>query len=180
MATAQASGVVVEALEQEYEDIFRQHHDMVFRTAYGVLGNSSDSEDVVQTIFLRLLDRGISPDVTKNPAGYFYRAAVNESLNVIRSRKRLVLVSDPKRLDVHAAEDADESAEEIHRRLYEAVARLSPDAAHILVLRYVHKYSDAEIARQLGRSRGAIAVALYRARARLKKWIRASLRGDRL
>ena len=91
MATVPAPGVVVEALEQEFEKIFRQHHDMVFRTAYGVLGSSSDAEDVVQTIFLRLLDRGISPDVTKNPAGYLYKAAVNESLNVIRSRKRLVL-----------------------------------------------------------------------------------------
>jgi RNA polymerase sigma-70 factor (ECF subfamily) len=180
MATVQASGAVVEALEREFEDIFRQHHDVVFRTAYGVLGNSSDAEDVVQTIFLRLLDRGISPDVTRNPAGYLYRAAVNESLNVIRSRKRLVLVSDPKRLETVPAEDSAESAEDIHRRLYEAVARLSPDAAHILVLRYVHKCSDAEIAQRLGRSRGAIAVALYRARARLRKWIRASLRGDRL
>jgi len=179
MASVQASGVVVEALEQEFEEIFRQHHDMVFRTAFSVLGNSSDAEDVVQTIFLRLLDRGTSPDVTKNAAGYLYKTAVNESLNLIRSRKRLVLVSDPKRIETYAAEDSAESAEDVHRRLYEAVARLSPDAAHILVLRYVHKYSDAEIAKQLGRSRGAIAVALYRARARLKKWIRASLRGDR-
>jgi RNA polymerase sigma-70 factor (ECF subfamily) len=180
MATAQASGVVVEALDQEFEDIFRQHHDMVFRTAFGVLANSSDAEDVVQTIFLRLLDRGIAPDVTRNPAGYLYKAAVNESLTLIRSRKRLVLVSDPKRLETCAADEPAESSEEIHRRLYEAVARLSPDAAHLLVLRYVHKRSDAEIAKLLGRSRGAIAVALYRTRARLRKWIRASLRGDRL
>jgi RNA polymerase sigma factor (sigma-70 family) len=180
MATVQASGVVVEALEQEFEDIFRQHHDMVFRTAFGVLANSSDAEDVVQTIFLRLLDRGIAPDVTKNPAGYLYKSAVNESLNLIRSRKRLVLVSDPKRIEAYAADDSAESAEDIHRRLYEAVARLSPDTAHLLVLRYVHKFSDAEIAKQLGRSRGAVAVALFRARARLRKWIRASLRGDRL
>jgi RNA polymerase sigma-70 factor (ECF subfamily) len=152
---------------------------MVFRTAYGVLGTSNDAEDVVQTIFLRLLDRGVSPDLTKNPAGYLYKAAVNESLNVIRARKRLVLVSDPARIETYAPDDSAESAEEIHKRLYEAVARLSPDAAHLLVLRYVHKYSDAEIAKRLGRSRGAIAVALYRARARLRKWIRASLRGDR-
>jgi RNA polymerase sigma-70 factor (ECF subfamily) len=126
MATVQASGVVVEALERDFEEVFRQHHDMVFRTAFGVLANSSDAEDVVQTIFLRLLDRGISPDVTKNPAGYLYKAAVNESLNVVRSRKRLVLVSDPKRIEGYVADEAPESVEEIHKRLYEAVARLSP------------------------------------------------------
>jgi RNA polymerase sigma factor (sigma-70 family) len=94
MSTVKASDVIIEPLEQEFEDIFRDHHDMVFRTAYGVLGNSSDAEDVVQNIFLRLLDRGISPDATRNPAGYLYKAAVNESLNLIRSRKRLTLVGE--------------------------------------------------------------------------------------
>jgi RNA polymerase sigma-70 factor (ECF subfamily) len=179
MSTVKASDVIVEALEQEFEDIFRQHHDMVFRTAFGVLGNPGDAEDVVQNIFLRLLDRGISPDLTRNPAGYLYRTAVNESLNLIRSKKRLVLISDAEHIEAQTAPEPSESAEEIHKRLYEAVAKLSPSSAHILVLRYVHKHSDAEIAKLLGTSRGTIAVTLYRARARLRKWIRASLERDK-
>ena len=170
--------VIVEGLQREFEDAFQTHHDMVFRTAYGVLGNSSDAEDVVQTVFLRLLDRGLSPDLTKNPAGYLYKAAVNESLNLIRSRKRFVVVSDAENVERQAAPERGDSAEEIHARLYEAVARLSPRAAHILVLRYLHKKSDAEIARLLGTSRGVIAVTLHRARARLRKWINASRRGQ--
>jgi RNA polymerase sigma-70 factor, ECF subfamily len=179
MSTVKTSDVIVEALEREFEDIFREHHDMVFRTAYGVLGNSVDAEDVVQNIFLRLLDRGISPDLTRNPAGYLYKAAVNESLNLIRSRKRLVFVTDSERIEAQTAPEPPESAEEIHRRLYEAVSKLSPGSAHIVVLRYVHKYSDAEIAKLLGTSRGTIAVTLYRARARLRKWISASLERDK-
>jgi DNA-directed RNA polymerase specialized sigma24 family protein len=38
----------------------------------------------------------------------------------------------------------------------------------------MHNYSDAAIARMLGKSRGVVAVTLYRARARLKKLIRQS------
>jgi DNA-directed RNA polymerase specialized sigma24 family protein len=41
----------------------------------------------------------------------------------------------------------------------------------------MHNKSDKEIARMLGVSRGAIALKLYRSRARLKKLLRASL-GD--
>jgi len=41
------------------------------------------------------------------------------------------------------------------------------------VLRYEHDRSDADIARMLGTSRGVVAVTLYRARARLKKALRA-------
>src|SRR6185295_18136727 len=175
MSTLNTSDVIVKTLEREFEEVFRLHHDMVFRTAYAVLGNSSDAEDVVQTIFLRLLKRGISPDLNRNHAGYFYRAAVNESLSLIRSRKRLVLVSDSekgaKELEAHATQEEADSAEETHRRLYEAVAKLNPKSAHILVLRYVFNKSDAEIARLLDTSRGAIAVTLYRARASLRKWI---------
>jgi len=100
-------------------------------------------------------------------------------LNCIRSRKRLVFISDAERIEEQAAAELADSAEEIHARLYEAVAKLNPSTAHILVLRYVHKYSDAEIAKLLGRSRGTIAVGLHRARARLRKWISASLRGDK-
>jgi RNA polymerase sigma-70 factor (ECF subfamily) len=117
--------------------------------------------------------------VTRNPAGYLYRAAVNESLNLIRSRKRFVLIADSERIEAQAQPESSESAEEIHERLYQAVARLSPSSANILILRYVHKYSDAQIAKLLGTSRGTIAVTLYRAKARLRKWMRASLSGGK-
>jgi RNA polymerase sigma factor (sigma-70 family) len=68
-----------------------------------------------------------------------------------------------------------EPAEELHRKLYEAIAQLNPKAASILILRYLHNYSDADIAKLLGTSRGVIAVTLYRSRARLKKLMGASL-----
>src|SRR6185295_11943779 len=133
MSTLNASDVIVKTLEREFEEVFRLHHDMVFRTAYGVLGNSSDAEDVVQTIFLRLLNRGSSPDLTRNAAGYLYRAAVNESLTLIRSRKRLVLVSDPEDVEAAVTPELAEAREEIHRLLYEGVAELPPRSAQILI-----------------------------------------------
>jgi DNA-directed RNA polymerase specialized sigma24 family protein len=44
----------------------------------------------------------------------------------------------------------------------------------MLILRYEHNYSDAQIAKMLGKSRGTVAVTLYRTRARLKKLLRAA------
>src|SRR6185436_20645048 len=72
----------------ELEQLFRGHHKMMYRTAYSLLANAADAEDVSQTIFLRLLRTGINPDLQKNPKGYLYRAAVNQSLSIVRSRKR--------------------------------------------------------------------------------------------
>src|SRR5262245_31309779 len=174
MPTLNVSEVIPDSLEQELEKIFREHYRLAYRTAYAVTGSAEDAEDVVQTIFLRLVRREFPPDLKKNPAGYFYRAAVNVSLNAIRGRKRRMLAESPARPERHPAVPDSASDEEIRRRLYEAVAELSPQAAHVLILRYVHDYSDAQIAKLLGTSRGTIAVSLYRSRARLRKLMRVS------
>ena len=164
-------------LPQEFEQIFREHSRLIYRTAYGVTGSIDDAQDILQTVFLRLLRRDFSPALRKNPKAYLYRAAVNLSLDVVRQRKRRVFVGEEECRTI-AAPVADSTDDEIHRQLYEAIANLNPDVAQIVVLRYVHNYSDAQIAKMLGTSRTAIAVRLFRARASLKKLIRASL-GER-
>jgi RNA polymerase sigma factor (sigma-70 family) len=165
---------VAESLTREFEAIFREHYGLVHATAYGVLGGSADADDVVQTVFMRLVRRGIPPKFQRSAKAYLYRSAVNESLNIIRFRRR-----HPTTELEHAEISRDESislqAETIHRRLYEAIGELNSKAAEILILRYVHEYSDREIAKLLGTSRGTIAVSLYRSRAHLKKLLRASL-----
>jgi len=162
-------------LVHELEAIFRAHYRMTYRTAYGITGSSEDAEDVVQTIFLRLVRREFPPDLKKNPGAYLYRAAVNLALNTIRSKNRRILAGVPARLETQPYAADSDPAEESHRRLYEAVAELTPESAQILILRYVHDYSDAEIAKLLGTSRGTIAVSLYRSRSRLRKLMRASI-----
>ncbi|HET9130268.1 MAG TPA: sigma-70 family RNA polymerase sigma factor [Terriglobia bacterium] len=71
---------------------------MVYRTAYGITGRTEDAEDVLQTVFLKLLRRGTPPDLQKNPKGYLYRAAVNLSLTTVQTRRRQVLTDDVESL----------------------------------------------------------------------------------
>src|SRR5260370_12921779 len=70
------------------ESLFKSHHDRVFRTAYRVTGSAADAEDVLQTVFLRLARGPESPGIGLNPQAYFTRAAINASLDLLRSRKR--------------------------------------------------------------------------------------------
>ena len=173
MSTATTSNGLVEPVMQEFEGIFREHCDLVFGTACSITRRGEDAEDVVQTVFIRLLRSGMPPEFRRNPKGYLYRAAINQSLNIIRDRRRhpttdlsLVTAAEPP---------ADtNSSEEIHRKLHEAIAELHPQSAEIVILRYMHNRSDAEIAKLLGKSRVTIAVRLHRAKAELKKLLRAS------
>ena len=165
--------VIVGVLNQDFEELVQEHYQMAYHTAHAVLGCAEDAEDVAQTIFLRMFHQGTAREAKRKPRAYIYKAAVNESLNLIRSRKKQILTDEADQFP--AEPTSSEFPEEMHDRLYAAIARLSPGAAHILILHYVHKYSDAEIAKLLGTSRGTIAVSLYRSRARLKKLMRASL-----
>jgi RNA polymerase sigma factor (sigma-70 family) len=157
-----------ELRERELEEVFREHYPMLYRTAYSILNNPADAEDVPQTILLRLLRTGVPPGVG-NIKGYLYRSAVNLSLNVLRSRRRETLTCDADRHEALADNSESAAAEDLHRRLTAAIAELTPGAAHVVILRYVHDYSEAQIAKLLGTSRGVIAMKLFRARARLKK-----------
>jgi RNA polymerase sigma-70 factor (ECF subfamily) len=164
-------------LGQEFEGLFHEHYPLVYRTAYRVTGRAEDAEDVVQTLFLRLVRTGLPPGFRENPKGYLYRGAVNVALNVVRSRRRHVVTSDGNLPDVSDGRDYTIAESFIEGLLIEAVAQLDPPVVEMLVLRYEHDYSDAEIAKLLGKSRGVVAVTLYRARSRLKKLLRASLGG---
>ena len=162
-----------EPLAEDLEETFREHSRLVYRTAYSVTGSPQDAEDVVQTLFLQLLGRGLPPEFNRNPKGYLYRAAVNLSLNAVKSRERRASAIDPNRLELPDrmadAREHSDTQDDLQARLVSAIARLNPRAVDMLILRYEHDASEAEIGRLLGTSRGVVAVTLFRARARLKK-----------
>src|SRR5262245_25447754 len=76
------------SLEQEFAGVFREHYQLLHRSAYSITGSKQDAEDVVQAVFLKLLQRGDRLDVRFNLKAYLYRAVVNEALSAMRTRKR--------------------------------------------------------------------------------------------
>jgi RNA polymerase sigma factor (sigma-70 family) len=150
---------------QDLDQLFRDNYRWVHRTACGVTGRAEDAEDVVQNLFLRLLQRGFPPGIEGNAKGYLYRAVINQALNRVRSRQRQLL----RESGLRRAVSTDFGSNEEIESLLEVVAELDGESAELLLLRYVDNYSDAEIARMRGSSRGAIAVRLTRTRARIRK-----------
>jgi RNA polymerase sigma-70 factor (ECF subfamily) len=168
--TATARKNASHTLPEDFEEIFRAHHDLVYRAAYRITGNAEDAEDVLQTVFLRLLRRERLPDAGGNPKGYFHRAAVNAALDVLKKRNRNAPLSGEAGADVSAW--GRQGNAEVRECLRAALAELSPRSAEIFVLRHIEGYGNGEIAKLLGISRGAVAVMLVRARIRLRKSIR--------
>jgi len=163
----------IPALMDGIEQLFQSYHGLVFRTAYRITGNPTDAEDVLQTVFLRLMGRDGTAASVENPERYLRRAAINAALDIVRARRPVESVlsadsqPDPGELD----------AGELRECLRRALASLNPQTAEIFALRFFEGYSNPEIARLLGVSLVRVAVTVHRARRQLQKQIRSYLGG---
>lgn len=168
----------------EMEQLFRAHAPLVFRTAYRVTGSAQDAEDVLQTVFLRLVRREGGAGLSDTPGHYLHRAAVNAALDVVRSRRSaratpLDQVAPTLAEPVERGPEQAHSSLEIRDQVRKALGDLSPKTAEIFILRYFEGYANHEIAGMVGASRSTIAVVLHRARRHLREAIRPYM-GDRI
>jgi RNA polymerase sigma-70 factor (ECF subfamily) len=158
----------------DLERIFRENHAMVFRAAYRVTGNATDAEDVLQTVFLRMLKRDADAAPVGNMASFLHRSAVNAALDLVRSRQNIrnipldelePVLAEP----AHRRPDRVQASGEIREWLRGALARLNPRIAEMFMLRFFEGKENPEIARLLNTTPGTVAVTLSRTRDRLEK-----------
>jgi RNA polymerase sigma-70 factor (ECF subfamily) len=144
-----------------FAGLYERHYETVFRTALRVTGNPADAEDVLQTVFLRVLARG-GDDVL--PAAYFKRAAVNAAVDVLRRRA------------LHAESVYDDGAPQVavqpplllKERLRRAIASLDSEDASLFLLRHVEGLTIEELAGMFKLEKNNVAVRLHRIRLRLQ------------
>lgn len=166
-----AGATAVSAPMGELERVFQAHHGRVFRAAYRITGNASDAEDVLQTVFLRLLRQGWAASSATHIEGYLQRASVNAALDIVRARgpaRDVPLEEAASAADSRLRPDRGQDAQELRDCLRQAIAGLAPKAAEIFVLRYFEDHDNQEIARLLGTSTSDVAVSLHRSRARVQ------------
>jgi len=158
----------------DLESIFRDHHAMVFRAAYRVTGSVSDAEDVLQTVFLRMLKRDSAAQPVASISSFLHRAAVNAAVDLIRSRQHIRNIPldefEPLLAESsHRGPDRALAAGEIRDWLRVALARLNPRIAEMFALRFFEGKENPEIAELLNTTPGTVAVTLSRTRDRLEK-----------
>lgn len=166
----------------ELERIFRENHALVFRAAYRITGNAGDAEDVLQTVFLRMLKRDPEAEPVTNMTSFLHRAAVNAALDLVRSRQNIKSIPMDE-LEPVLAEPAFRNPErlrnssEIRDWLRGALARLNPRIAEMFTLRFFEGKDNPEIAQLMNTTPGTVAVTLSRTRDRLEKEYRAYVGG---
>jgi len=143
---------------------YERYHATVYGAALRVTGNPADAEDVLQTVFLRILNQGARLDLGQVPEAYFRRAAVNAAVDLLRRRlsHRETALEDASQ---HAAVDSPALLKE---RLRRALAQLESEDAELFLLRYLEGFSNGELAGLFGQEKNHIAVRLHRIRQTLQ------------
>jgi RNA polymerase sigma-70 factor (ECF subfamily) len=151
--------------------LYRRYVTPVFRYLYSRVGNVLDAEDLTSQVFLEAL-QGLS---RYQHRGYFaawlFTIARRRAANHYRRQPALVDWDDSLMPSSQASAEADPLSQAIHSAALEQlrvlIAKLDERDLELLRLRYSAGLTFAQIAAALGRSQGAVKMAMQRLLARL-------------
>jgi RNA polymerase sigma factor (sigma-70 family) len=160
-----------------FEELVELHADAVTRTARGLLGWQGDVDDVIQDVFVVALEKSPRFRGQCSLRTWLTVITLNRCRTYHRRQKiwRRVLNVLGRQAPEPAAADPPGPGDETARAVRTAVASLAPADREVVVLHYFEHKSPAQIGELLGASQNAVEVRLHRARAKLRRMLRALL-----
>jgi RNA polymerase sigma factor (sigma-70 family) len=148
----------------DFAELYDRHYATVYRAALRITGNPADAEDVLQTVFLRVLNQGVRANALELPQSYFRRASANAAVDLLRRRASHA----ESELHEASAGGSTEADAVLKQQLRRAIACLSEADAVLFLLRYVEGLSNGELAELFQLEKNNVAVRLHRIRQTLQ------------
>lgn len=154
--------------------LVRQYETGVFRLALSIVGDQAEANEITQETFIAALRALPSYQEKQSLKAWLYRIALNHSRSHLRKRKvlerlRMTLTSI---FQVETQKQAlpEESAiqNENEAAIWNSLNQLDERYRTVVILRYFHELSVAEISEILSVNEGTIHSRLYSAREKLR------------
>jgi len=156
-------------VRKKIEQIYNLYKKLLFYTAYSILKDYHEAEDVVHMAIIKIcnhLDKIEEIECNKTKA-FLVILVRNIAINVYNKKRRITDI-DMERLTDLEDENINpeeymlkvENAEWIARKL----ASINPEYADVLVFRYTYQFTIEEIAYLLNTTEGNVRVKIHRAR----------------
>lgn len=135
--------------------------DMILRISYQYLKQTSDAEDICQTVFLKYITHAMSFDSVEHEKTWIIRTAINVCKDHVKSSffRRTVPLEDAAEIAAPAVPDS---------WLLDALKSLPEKYRLSLYLYYYEEYSAKEIAQIMGVRESAVMQYLSRGRQKLR------------
>jgi RNA polymerase sigma-70 factor (sigma-E family) len=153
----------------DFERFVNANTDALLRTAYLVVWDLPEAEDLVQETLFKVAKRWPRVSRMDRPAAYARRILINLALDGSRGRtrrRRELTGQPPPDRPQHADEPSSIDARD---ELLAALAELAPRQRAVLVLRYFLDLSEADVAAAMRCSLGTVKSTASRALARLER-----------
>lgn len=161
---------------QEDKTIFKRLYDkyvnLMFHTAYKILGNQQDAEDAVSEAFLRIAKNfsKIEKNICPKTANQFVIIVRNISIDIYRKNKRKKAISLYDNLEITSNNDNIES-----NNIEMFLSGLNQSDKDILYMYYIYQMSIKDIKKLFEISEAAAYKRLQRAKSHLKKIVDESM-----
>jgi RNA polymerase sigma-70 factor (ECF subfamily) len=176
MASVEGCSLALSSMESARSEIdlaalVATYSSLLFRVAHSVLRSRAEAEDVVQDVFVRVLEHRRSLTAIRDMRVWLVRVAWNLAID----RRRRIR---PEQFDEGFADSlvarnlpADEALNEAQRlrSVLRELERLPRAERDVLLLSVVEELGTAEMAEVLGRSESAVRALLFRSRTRLRE-----------
>lgn len=156
----------LEGRQDAFGGLVDRYLKRLFNVALRMLGSAEDAEDVTQTVFLNAYLKLRTYDPKYKFFSWIYRMTVNESLNVLKRRRRTVTLEAAPQVAAPGA--TADRATEVQDLVGTALMRLTADDRTVVVLRHFASFSYEEIAEVLEIPVRTVKSRLYTARERLR------------
>ena len=152
-------------------EIYDRYAGPIYGYLYRVIGDATHAEDLAGEVFLRLLQAlRTSRAPRDNLEGWLYRVAHNLAMDLFRRQKKRPEVPLAEELVAQDGRLSDLiEGEQVKQQLRARIRRLSSDQQQVVLLRFAEEMPLAEVARLMGKSKGAIKILQHRALSRLRK-----------
>ena len=156
----------------DFDQFVAASGDALLRTAYLMVWDAAEAEDLVQDCLLTVARRWPRVRRMDHPHAYARRVLVNLALDGAqrRTRRRQELVGD-ETATLSAVDEASArrlDAVGVRAELLQALSTLAPRQRAVLVLRYFEDLSEAQTAELLGCSVGTVKSTASRGLTRLQ------------
>ena len=154
-----------QALYQKIADYLIEHQNGLYRLAYSYTGNPEDAMDAVQSAAYKAL---IHHEMLRDENAvktWCYRIVVNESMALLRKRRKESPVPEPWDAQASYIEKGYEQDEDLYNR----VNRLPEKIQEVIKLRFYEDLSLKEIAEITETNLNTVKARLYRGLRMMKK-----------
>lgn len=170
-------GLSISAAELKFKELFGTYYEPLVRYAYSTVQSVALAEEIVQEIFCRVWERKGPEGLWKINQAYLYAAVFNESVNLLKQRKRNSPFEDDQIESVAPRHTADE------KQLQEAIrAALNDLPEHCRTIFHLSRNEGMkyrEIAEKLGIAQKTVEAQMSKAlkilRSRLSDYLPAIL-----